>query len=114
MNKAVLLLLILIQGCGLSLGPKPRPNLPPPSPTSIHQMGASDFNKIDQNSDGVLDRGEIRNAAETDPLEMPLKVFFALVVAIGGICLLPLIPDLIKGAVKLYKDRKTRDADLQE
>lgn len=114
MNKALLLLLILTQGCGLSLGPKPRPNFPPPSPTSIHQMGASDFNKIDQNSDGVLDRGEIQKAAETDPLETPLKVFFALVIAIGGICLLPLIPDLVKGAVKLYKDRKTRDSDSKE
>ena len=103
MNKVLLLSLILLQACRIASDPKPRPNHPPPPSVSLHQIDESDFNKIDQNSDGVLDKGEIQKATEIDTLEAPLKIFFALAVAIVAICLVPFIPALIKGAIKLYK-----------
>tara|TARA_R100000808_G_scaffold24873_1_gene58974 strand:- start:19198 stop:19542 length:345 start_codon:yes stop_codon:yes gene_type:complete len=110
MNKLLLAITLLLQGCMLRAPVSNRaPNPVPPPVKAVHHLTPKDFDEIDTNKDGSLDKAELKQATAPDTTTAPLKIFGALILGIAFICVLPMIPALTHKAVKLYKHRKSSD-----
>lgn len=100
-------LILFLGGCMLSTrysthSPNPTPAAPS---TAVTSLTDSQFSAIDSNSDGKLDKNEIRNAKPVDSTEHPIKIFALLVGSISVICLIPAIPSIIN----FIKKNRSRD-----
>jgi hypothetical protein len=105
MNKLLLTALVLLQGCMMRPARINSSLNNPPAP-SVQHLTDEDFNKIDANADGLLDKAELKRAEAINTISAPLQIFGVLIGAIALICLLPLAAPLTEKSLKFFKNRK--------